>query len=107
MRHLESAHRYALVPRDVQALPRAEGETGMSLKLGPVTDQMIETLKASKAKWDILFRRHGFDCDMGHESNIAFARVVEREHAVGHQVDFPIARQMFMLGYMTAQQKER
>lgn len=76
----------------------------MSLKLGPITDDIIAELKASEARWRAFFKRYGYEFPeaemMNHPANIAFTTVVEKEHAAGRQVDFPLARQMFMLGYM-------
>ncbi len=67
-------------------------------------DEVEKSLVAAEQKWRALFKRHGFTFPEGqmlnHPSNIAFARVVEKEHAAHHMVDFPIARQIFMLGYM-------
>ncbi len=75
----------------------------VSLKLGPITPEMIETLKASDAKWRAFFKRYGYEFPdgemMNHPANIAFTTVVEKEYTLGHQVDFPMARKMFMLGF--------
>ena len=66
--------------------------------------EMGKALEKAEAEWRVFFKRHGFTFPngqmMNHPSNISFARVVETEHAIGNQLDFPLARKMFMLGYM-------
>lgn len=64
--------------------------------MAEITKQLVE----AKAKTEKFFRRYGFECDMNGPANLAFTNVVETEHANGNNVDFPMARKMFMLGYM-------
>lgn len=64
-------------------------------------EEITKQLAAAKIKTDAFFKRYGFDPGIGdHPAKRAFTRVVEMEHANGQNVDFPMARKMFMLGYL-------
>jgi len=70
-----------------------------------------KALAEANERWVKFFSRHGFavDAPLNHEANKAFSKVVETERKLADkQVDFPIARMMFILGYLkaTAQGKE-
>lgn len=68
-------------------------------------ERLLKDLEAANDKWLSWFKEYGFEFPEGemlnHESNIAFARVVEHESKAGRvSVDFPMARKMFMLGWL-------
>jgi hypothetical protein len=69
-------------------------------------EKFEKLLQDAHQKWIDWFKEYGFEFAegkmMSHESNIAFARVVEHESKSGRiTVDFPMARKMFMLGWLT------
>lgn len=73
-------------------------------------EELEKLLQNAHQKWLNWFNEYGFDFPdkfmMNHESNIAFARVVEHERKYGRMVDFPMARKMYMLGWLQSQRND-
>ena len=87
------------------------------MKLGEITPQMLADIDELKKREDEFFKRHGFDYQtsesgMASEPHRQWVKVVEHEYnLVGKEkrvmCDSPMARKMFVLGYLKAKSAEK
>ncbi len=68
----------------------------------PEREIIEKAVYEAKLKTDAFFARHGFVdyMEISDPAKVAFARLVEEERKIGNNIDNPLSRKMFVLGYL-------